>query len=1118
MVSYIIKMLTMIVFSSFSIFSYYSIFSFHAESFSTIIFKGYLLPLVIIYIIYKVLSLYVFNERSDKIEINYFTVLFYAFVHLFLLCIVYFVTKEGFSGADGIGLFFKILGYLILPTTIFITSYGFGRRILGFINGFKDEEYTFKFLSSLGIGFFSFVALLFIGALFGFYNLYLFFIIILLFIIFGYKGTGKLLKTFFTKKIEFSNNINLYTSEFLFIILTALISTNLILVFRPFPIGWDDLGSYMNTPHLISAAGKMISFGGMQAWEIYTGVGFLFGSTTQAFYLNTFSGILASIILYMFAKSFFGKKNEFVNIPLLLITIFISLPMVIFQLGKDMKLDIGLFSISLIGIYMIYYIFVKKEDYFADSNYLEVDENKFSVKNLFKKVSKKEFFKKEDYYFMFIAGIIVGFSFAIKFTTLMLISAVLGLILFNRIGFIAFLGYLAIYFAVFTKLHLWDMMNVVYPKDNALFVNIFSVVSFVMGLFMFVFEFSRNNKNYIIKTFQIIGVFLVGIFIALIPRLGKNVSESGLSRLSVGTLIGGKSIIYNADYSKIYSSDELKKIQDKINKRTSLDANGQAANADMGRYFGYEKGINNYLKLPYSLSMQTNQRGEYTDITYIFFALLPILFLFLPLTKKYYYFFIYFAIIFEILYLILPGSSTVITNLISSIELPLGYIFILLVFLLPLLFFKLTTNYKNDKVMKLFLVNFAFAAFYIFLWDIAAFGIVWYGIILYFNLLILIGVGIYYVTIDDNNIDSNETFYTVKVINFLAIFVVISIYFIRSTIPHMFANFDEDSYMHYKSGKIQEYEAIFMYHSDYLSVLYELNIKDEKKAEFLNNYKKQIYDFMIGNKFDSGITKAIEQINNIDTLNQVLFTLINDQKFQTSLNNTPVYTNMVQLLTKIRKDIYVNILSPSADYKSDAIIYRLGTFLKYFVTENNYRLYDDSLVFNFDDYVYDKDINKTVDNFEKIGMKYLLLDLNTPTIDKDPNHTLTTRFENLLKTLTSDRVSVIDSDSLCLRTAIDLYKKSEKTDKDMKTYLALAGVNFESYENGTEINRVQKLTNCYKTILYLFDNKFVTNGNFSYLQSIKDELENQKLTNEEDKYRFLYSKIPSGYKALFKFN
>gem|GEM_PF-4110322 len=52
---------------------------------------------------------------------------------------------------------------------------------------------------------------------------------------------------------------------------------------------------------------------------------------------------------------------------------------------------------------MIYYIFVKKEDYFADSNYLEVNENKFSVKNLFKKVSKKEFFKKEDYYFMFIA-------------------------------------------------------------------------------------------------------------------------------------------------------------------------------------------------------------------------------------------------------------------------------------------------------------------------------------------------------------------------------------------------------------------------------------------------------------------------------------------------------------------------------------------------------------------------------------------------------------------------------------------------------------------------------------------------------------------------------------------
>lgn len=48
----------------------------------------------------------------------------------------------------------------------------------------------------------------------------------------------------------------------------------------------------------------------------------------------------------------------------------------------------------------------------------------------------------------------------------------------------------------------------------------------------------------------------------------------------------------------------------------------------MGRYFGYDKGINNYLKLPANLTFQKNQAGEFTDITYIFLALVPSILLF----------------------------------------------------------------------------------------------------------------------------------------------------------------------------------------------------------------------------------------------------------------------------------------------------------------------------------------------------------------------------------------------------------------------------------------------------------------------------------------------------------
>jgi hypothetical protein len=52
-----------------------------------------------------------------------------------------------------------------------------------------------------------------------------------------------------------------------------------------------------------------------------------------------------------------------------------SMPMIIFEQAKDMKLDPGLFFVSAIIIYALIYLFLKylenkKEDIFANKNYL----------------------------------------------------------------------------------------------------------------------------------------------------------------------------------------------------------------------------------------------------------------------------------------------------------------------------------------------------------------------------------------------------------------------------------------------------------------------------------------------------------------------------------------------------------------------------------------------------------------------------------------------------------------------------------------------------------------------------------------------------------------------------
>ena len=44
--------------------------------------------------------------------------------------------------------------------------------------------------------------------------------------------------------------------------------------------------------------------------------------------------------------------------------------------------------------------------------------------------------------------------------------------------------------------------------------------------------------------------------------------------------------------------------------------------------------MNNYVKLPYNLTMQVNQRGEFTDITYYYLAFIPAIVLFLAFTSK----------------------------------------------------------------------------------------------------------------------------------------------------------------------------------------------------------------------------------------------------------------------------------------------------------------------------------------------------------------------------------------------------------------------------------------------------------------------------------------------------
>lgn len=568
----------------------------------------------------------------------------------------------------------------------------------------------------------------------------------------------------------------------------------------------------------------------MTAWQTLTGIGFMFHSAPQAFFMNQIGGILSIIVLVVAFGSLMKQKNiashqkggeassSFLNLPLLAATMFYAMPMVIFQQAKDMKLDPGLFFVSAIGIYGIIYLYLRYKDSLGEQN--TTDKKVESVSLAF-------FSHHKNLSYIFIIGVIVGLAFAIKFTTLMLILGLLGVIFYAKLGLAGFVGYFALFVAVFTKGNLWAQLNVNYPKDDVHFLSLVTLASLAAAAIFFGIALYQYKAKAFQKTLLVSLVFLVGVGIPVSPWLVKNISEIGLQSITIGGILGGKSNAFVADYTKIYSTPELASIEGS-NIVEATSASGKTTNEDLGRYFGYENGVNNYLKLPLNLTMQSNQPGEYTDITPFFLALIPVAFLFLAFNNPFWIIGLVAILGFEYVYFFNAELSKIITAFFATKALPSGYIWIALFSFLPLAYFSFALD-KKEKKTELFLLNLVFASFYIFLFIIAAYGIVWYGISMYFSFLLAILVGGWYMT-EYRKEEGESNGNIVRFFGAIVFICITSTYFFASSVPHGWANLKAAGFNEFKNGSLTQEEGIFSAHPDYFTILATLNIDSEKKV------------------------------------------------------------------------------------------------------------------------------------------------------------------------------------------------------------------------------------------------------------------------------------------------
>lgn len=1044
----------------------------------------YLLVTIFFYLCYKA---YYIGLEYDRVRFTFPWIISVFLVFLFLYCSIFFVSN-GLPVFGSLFLFWSIVFFLAIPVFLHLILYTFWETLRKYVFQI-DFPKIYNIMISFSLWYIVFFFWLSLLAVSNLYYKESILVLLWFFTIVSYREILHLYKDIVSTTFDFDNhNLSsknpeevyrpyLLSTEFLSIIVIGIIGSNCISIFRPFPIGWDDLGVYMNFPKMLAAVGWNIAFGQVYPWQLYTGIGFLFHSQTLAFFLNSFSAVTGFFVTYLGIKALLPQhKKTFFNIPLLAGAIFLSLPMIVFQVAKDMKLDVGLYTISFVTIPLICFFFFSH----------------FELK------------QKQKYSLLFIIGLWVGLAFSIKLTSLLLISALMWVLAYGFLWYFWFLGYIFFYISVFSFLWLWSIMNVVFPSSGIIPL-IVSVLSFIMWCLCLGFQFfsSRYSFSEIQKICISFWVFLWGIILMFSPWVVKNISEvPKWESLQIHHILWGYAKFFQPEYTLIYDEQILWEKQKSL-QVDAIDNSGNVNNEDFGRYFWYEWGINNYLKLPWNLSMQVNQAGEYTDISYIFLALIPLCFLFLPYRKNLLQNSILGITFFSLVYFLPFSPGIYISNLFSFITLPLWYICIFMVYILGFSIFQYTFgNNKLDTTIKTLLYTLAFTTFYVFLWNISAFGVVWYGVVMYGCFLLLFSLSFWYLA--SYEVSDTDAIKSQKLLLSFLIFCIPSFYFFQSTIPYYLNNIKNSGFSEYKIGNYSENKWLFVSHPEYISILYALNIDDDKKTDFMISYKTRLLSILQEYALQQEVQDAVWGIQTATQYNDFIGNFL-------SISSTDQKVKDLQYALNILiEDFYESLINPNDEYMSQSNIYRIGTFMKYFIARNNERLLEDSLVTQFDTYFYDDNTDVTFSRMKKLGLDYILVDLNAATIDEDPRRDLTARYERLLSSLISPKLTLVDTDSICLKLAI--------AEKDPKTFLLYGGVNYETYLPERVITRGEKFSLCQDRIIELLRNPETDiQGKYNFLSQIQWFLvQNELNLDDEGVLRNIIGRFGTWYKVLMR--
>jgi hypothetical protein len=259
----------------------YIIVTYYSKNFSQIDhieaatgYGGYLAGIGFVYLVYKLISL---MTNESRVRFSFWHISGFAFLQILIVTIAYTASQNtvgspffGTGGASSIVLFWHILSLLVYPIFLAFLWRAVGYSILHLLPGWREIILRVRIGAEISVGLALFATGLLILAVFHLFALTGLLMICGVLMIVGIPGWIATYRDIQTRYIEFDQHQltndstlalvspRLLTAEFAFLIISFLISISLISAIRPMPIGWDDLGVYMNFPRVMALTGSAL--------------------------------------------------------------------------------------------------------------------------------------------------------------------------------------------------------------------------------------------------------------------------------------------------------------------------------------------------------------------------------------------------------------------------------------------------------------------------------------------------------------------------------------------------------------------------------------------------------------------------------------------------------------------------------------------------------------------------------------------------------------------------------------------------------------------------------------------------------------------------------------------